>query len=343
MLLSPPAPAPPPSTPQVSDPPIQSDVPGPLSPAARELIWGVQEDHAAERLLGINARFAGRHYLTGDERHLEAFEPFVRDVGGAYVGVGSDQAYLFIGWAKSELAWLVDYDDMVVQLHRIYRALFMAAETPEGFYRLWTPEGAMEARAALEQASVGQQPTETLARIYTRSRHEIQQRLRGLRRSLGVPSYLNDPVQYDHIRRLFREDRIRPMLADLRSDGALRGIGTAARQLSVPVRVAYLSNAEEYWLYAHGFRENVRALPADNRSVVLRTLSSWAFNQDYRYNVQPLGDFQEILAMPWVRRVRSLVRSAPHEGESVPLLIPLRWTPATARQYVHGHHHRHGS
>jgi len=41
---------------------------------------------------------------------------------------------------------------------------------------------------------------------------------------------------------------------------------------------------------------------------VLRTLLSWQANQDYRYNAQPVKNYQQWLASPAVRSIYDVVR-----------------------------------
>jgi hypothetical protein len=69
-----------------------------------------------------------------------------------------------------------------------------------------------------------------------------------------------------------------------------------ARQLGVPVRNVYTSNAEDYWGYSAQFRDNMRALPFDEQSWVVRTrpIEAWGLapDDDYHYNVQGGLNFQ---------------------------------------------------
>ena len=68
------------------------------------------------------------------------------------------------------------------------------------------------------------------------------------------------------------------------------------------VRVLYLSNAERYFQYTAAFRASVKALPFDDRSVVLRTmgLGSDKTVDPYFYVVQPGRNFQAWLEEPKV-------------------------------------------
>ena len=125
----------------------------------------------------------------------------------------------------------------------------------------------------------------------------------------GVPSFLTDADEYTHVRALIAGGRLRAITADLTRRGAVRRIAGVARRLGVTVRVVYLSNAEEYWeRLPDEFRDNLAALPADRRSVVLRTLLTWEQNRDYRYNAQPLHNYRRWLAVAEVRTIHDVTR-----------------------------------
>ncbi len=283
----------------------------PLDPAQRAAFFGPGADEPAAELGGVTEERKGQHYVTGNERTLEAFYPRIRELGGAYVGVGSDQAYLLLGWSRAELAWLVDYDPVVVELHAVYHALFTAAETPEQFLALWQKDNKDQAIAALHAAYPGA-PGAAREALYRRYRARVAKRLGQLQVTMtaaGVPTFLTDAGEYTYVRTLIQAGRVRALLADLSRDGAIRQIGAAARALNTPVRVVYLSNAEEYWeRLPQPFRDNLAALHIDDRSVVLRTLLSWQANQDYRYNAQPVHNYKQWLASPAVRSIYDVVR-----------------------------------
>ena len=321
---SPLTPAPPPVAAPVAAPvlvaPVPKDMseapatvapPQPLSAEQRAAFLAPTEDDPPEELGGVTEARKNQHYVTGNERTLEAFYPRVRGLGGAYVGVGSDQAYLLLGWARAELAWLIDYDPVVVDLHAVYHALFGVAATPEEFLALWRKDSKPRAIAALHAAYPGAAGVRREL-LYRRYRARVAKRLDELQATMtaaAVPTFLTDADSYAYVRGLIAAGRVRAMLADLTGEGAVRQIGAAARALETPVRVLYLSNAEEYWSnLPRSFRDNILALHVDDSSVVLRTFLTWEINQDYRYNAQPARNYQQWLAQPWVRTIYDVVR-----------------------------------
>ena len=77
-----------------------------------------------------------QHYWISNEQRLDLFHDPIKDLGGVYVGVGSDQNYLHAGWAKTEVLVLMDFDQKIVDLHGVYRVAFLHASTKEQFTKL---------------------------------------------------------------------------------------------------------------------------------------------------------------------------------------------------------------
>jgi hypothetical protein len=294
-----------------ADAPAATGAPAPLDDAARAVFLGSAEDEPPVELGGVTEARKNQHYVSSNERTLEAFYPRIRDLRGGYVGVGSDQAYLLIGWARSELAWLIDYDPVVVDIHAVYHALLAAADGPAAFRDLWRVEHKPAAIAAIA-ARYAPRDAKRRELLYRRYRARIAKRLDAVIAGMtaaNVPSFLTDQAQYTYVRDLVRNGRVRALVADLTQNVAVPQLAAAAEKLATPVRVVYFSNAEEYWnTLPAGFRGNVAALHVDDRSVVLRTLLTWEKNQDYRYNAQPARGYQQWLAQPWVRTIYDVVR-----------------------------------
>lgn len=271
---------------------------GPLAEDLREQVWETPWDPAPEKLLGVSEAHEGQHFVAGNELALFAFEPHVRGLGGAYMGVGSDQAYVLMGWQRPEVAWLTDYDIYVVRIHVLHLLFFGVAAGPDEYLRLWSEDGAADAKRLIKASAKSPSEAKRLAHRYRNSSGRVYRRLQSLKRKMTIPFYLTDQAQYDHIRTMHLEHRIRPLRANLLAEKGFRGVGAVATALGVPVRVIYLSNAEQYWEYGDAFRANLRSLPCDDRSLVLRTLGSFLGNKDYRYVVQKLGVFQALLENP---------------------------------------------
>ena len=252
-----------------------------------------------------------------NEARLDLFRPAMEQAnGGVYIGVGSVQNLTLAAWARSEFVYLMDFTRIVVANNQIHVALIKEAPTIEEYLALWSPARNADARAILERA-YGQRPDfpfilNTLIQARPFFNAHVQA-MTGVSRQYPVQLYFQDPELYARVRALALGDRIRPIKGNLLGDTTLIGIGNAVRQAGAVVRVLYLSNAEEYndfRPYPAQFQANVRGLPVDQLSVVLRTMSifewthPWApgsellMDKGFHYGAQPLGAFQNALAGP---------------------------------------------
>ena len=265
-----------------------------------------------------------KHYVKSNESRHDVWFPYIDALGGAYVGVGADQNYTLIARARSELVFILDIDERVTQTHTAYEVLIEASDSGDELVARFAPEATEETVALLEAALVDRPTSERVGvvRSYKRSRETLRRHLDRVRtrsRDGRPTSWLSDPQLYDWIRRLFQADRVRNLPGDLTGESTMRTIAAAAQQLGVPVRVLYLSNAEEYFKYFHGsYRENVRAMTGDERSVVLRTLYSdeWVHADSlWNYQVQPLLHFQAQLGDDGPRSRNAMLRMAHKSGE----------------------------
>jgi hypothetical protein len=267
---------------------------GPLPTEVERAFRSLRPDPPPERL-AMDA-----HFIVSDERAQHVFHHHVEGLGGLFVGVGTDQNYLMAAWARSEIVVMLDFDQVVVDLHGVYRALFLAAETPAEFLRLWGAEARDDAEAAIAAAEQDPARVRLLQRLWRRTQVRVARRLAALRtiqRGAGIDWFLTDPAQYAWLRGLHQADRVFAVRGDLTKDVALRDVAAAAKVAGVPLRVLYLSNAERYFRYNEEFTGNVLALPFDERSVVLRTgsestLGGEKADHHYMYYVQRGLDFR---------------------------------------------------
>lgn len=271
----------------------------PICSAAVRETWGVQER-------GGRSETTCRDpfpYLESNEPRAWLWQPFLRNLGGAYVGVGGDQAYSFIAMARSEWAWVMDYDPRVVDHHKRMRAFILEAETPEQFIELWSSASSKRALEVIERQHGDTEEHAKLRRGYLATRERLHVYFREQADDQGkVEGYgwLATPEHYAYVRRLYQQGRIMPIKGDLLGVESLRTVALAARALGVPVRVFYTSNAPISWggQITDPYRDNVLGLPFDRRSIVLQTTADGGFRQTghWHYNVQ------------WGRHMHALLR-----------------------------------
>ncbi|MBI5489297.1 MAG: SUMF1/EgtB/PvdO family nonheme iron enzyme [Deltaproteobacteria bacterium] len=284
--------APPPGPVGAPQPP--DDGIAPLTPAEREAFEGVEAE--ALRARPVDAR----HWTNSNESDHALWFPTVAGVGGGYLGVGSDQNFSLFAAARSSFVWLMDYDTVVLQANRIYRALILASASPQEFLLRWDSFERKVTEAVVAEAEAGAEDLpELLAQLDENFEaagnyfHKV-----AARTEAGAPgSWLADPALYRVVRRLFQEGRVRIVGGDLTRELPGR-IAAAQAALGVPMRVVYLSNAEQYFAYGDAFRSAIWAMPFDERSVILRTVSRWLPDRSrhaWHYQVEPAAHFAETL------------------------------------------------
>ncbi len=282
-----------------------------------------EEDPPGATLLATEKRLEGRHYVTCDEWYLHKFADKIRGLGGGYAGVGTDQAYLFLGWQRPHLAWLFDYDPWVVYIHHAYGVFFREAETIEQFLAFWTKDNRKSSIALLKEKLADHPNMKIVVTVFKHNRSTIDRRLSRVIRKLAkedVTSYLSDPEEYAFVRNLILAGRVRPMVGDLLGKKGLLGLAASARALAVPLRVLYVSNAEGYWKYNTEYRINIIGQYFDDKSLFLRTVAAKWTNGDYRYNIQKAFNFQEWLKHDWVTSYRQIVPRTKLKGKGdIPL------------------------
>ena len=277
---------------------------GPLSDEVRATLGAIPSDPAPKRLV------RGNHYLISNEDRPHLFHDVLAKRGGTLVGVGTDQLYVYAGWARSELIIPMDFDAVVVDLHRVYMKLFTRAATPKEFLDQWHRRNAKTVLAWLEAETPDPALRKRIRYVYKLARQLVYARLKRMHlryRNSKTPTFMSDQVQYDHLVALVTQGRIYPVRGDLTKSGCLKGIGDALRTTGRTLDLIYLSNAEQYFSFGDDFRQNFFDLPVDDTSLVLRTAP---LNRGglYRYESQRTLDFQAWLRRPKVTRVKQIRR-----------------------------------
>ncbi len=289
--------------------PAIADEVEPLTDEVKAMLDGLAEDAEPEKLNATRADLEGRHYLSGDERHMELFYPDLKDLGGVYFGVGTDQAYLFAGWMRPDLVFLTDYDPWIKRMHIAYALFFGKAETIEQFVAYWDPKNVKSTRAFLKESLPAEQ-YRAVVEVYNAGCSQVHRRMKRLQKwmtAAKVPSFVTDPAMYSYVRELVMKNRVKPMLGNLLGDKGLAGIAEICKKLNIPVRAIYPSNDEQYWNYNDRFRNNMRAQLFDDRSIIVRTVATHPKNGDYHYNVQGAKAFLADLDNPKKKNVRTVV------------------------------------
>lgn len=276
--------------------------------------------------------------ITNEDR-LDLFEPHVKDLKGGYIGVGSTQNFSLAAWAKSDWIWLMDFTRVVVRANRVNIAFLQEAPTPADFRNLWEGKSQEAAYAAIEKHYANDPELEDYKKAWRISRVFQQKRFRTddkLHEKRGINLWLYDQKLYDHIRGLAQQGRIQAVKGDLRGPVTVQSIAQQAKKMDVTIRIAYYSNAEEYFPLGDSFRKNWLSIPVDDKSVIVRTISvyrnqfPWAedshFSTDrgFHYSIQPAENYQL-----WLKHAKPNIRI--HEIMKTGKTDPSGFTLITAK------------
>ncbi len=242
---------------------------------------------------------ANSHFVVSDEKSHWLFHDATLNRGGALLGVGTDQNYLMAAWARTEILILLDFDQVVVDVHAVYREIFLHSPDARSFRAAWTKEQAPVVEGWIEAAHPNDPDRTRILKAFRLSRNLIDWRLTALiksYRAAGVKTFLDDPEQYRYLVDLIKAGRVFAIRGDLTGTKAVRGVGKALSDAGVPMRVLYLSNAEKYFPFTPDYKANMRAMPFDDRSIVLHTGGGWHGGPPspdgfYTYVVQPGANF----------------------------------------------------
>ena len=286
---------------------LPADTCTPLPDATRAIAEGVPDEAVP---------VPEEHYLSTNERRHDLWFPHIRDLGGAYVGVGSDQTFTLAAIQNASLVYVVDFDQQIPWLHRVYDVLVRASETPEALVERFSEQRIDETVELVTEALDGHPDLDGVVRMLRGNRrmlHSYLSRVKSRRWDGAGVSWLSEPALYARVRRLFFGGRIIARAGDVTGAQTLRAVGEATRRLGVPVRVLYLSNAEAFFGYTDDFVANVRSLPMDEGSVVLRTYrhprAVYPDRDTWAFMVQPAPDFLSRIERGY-RRARQIVVDA---------------------------------
>ena len=279
----------------------------PLCPNQLEILSQIKQDPEPEVLYAVHTETIGRHYLVSDEKHPELFKETIENKGGTYIGVGFEQGYLYVGWLRPSLVFLIDYDPWVVLNHRVLVEVMKTCDNAQCLYDHFSKRDVAEAFLSSQQAiDAGFAQKDTKYRIH-KLRYAVTQALAKLRAS-ELPTMMNTPEIYNYIRDLVLGGRLQVVQANLLESGSIESIANAMNQLGATLQALYLSNAEQYWNYSDQFKKNMLALPFAKDGIVMRTRATYPRNSDYRYSIQPASIFQIWMAHPKTRAVKPMTK-----------------------------------
>lgn len=261
------------------------------------------------------------HYPTSNERRIDLFMDHIANIRGGYIGVGTDQNLSFIAKARSEYAWLMDFDPIIVRVNKIHVLFLQNAKTYQEFRELWNRKNKKKSFEIVRTKYESDKDEFKLIQIAWNLAFQnysgVPDRLNELdymSKKFKLVSFHNSPEEYQYIRNLSVEQRIQPVVGDLKGTVSMKSIANASVELKIPIRIVYTSNAEEYFKFHENYRTNILSLPIDEKSVMVRTMTTgtkpvfgfpdgekFPDSYPFHYNIQPISNFKE-----WLKAKKNL-------------------------------------
>lgn len=244
-------------------------------PSAADDKFNARSNWRSFALSEAHRNLTGLSHLTSNERnhgdlaalfrarlpHVKAGEP-----KGIYLGVGPEQNYTMIADSKSAYAVLFDYDPQVNLVHHIHRSAFLNALTPKEYVGFFSPERREQSKRQvladferyvrkyqlLEGDGEITRHKEALAEVWDNASQDLWARARmneaGFEGATGsmARSYLHDAKKYDHVREMYRGDRIKIAFGSLTDPLFFTKVNEVANEIGEPINVIYASNAYDY-------------------------------------------------------------------------------------------------
>lgn len=291
-----------------------------LSEQDRMAIQAIKWDEEPEVLYAVEDVNIGQHYLISDEKHPELYKKTIENLGGTYMGVGTNQGYLYIGWQRPEFGILFDYDPMVVELHQLVLAFMKVCDTADCLRHYFLDEKKGLDWIQGENGTNAGLNNKHMIRRYKKLRKTVNKSFARLE-EMSEKTMMNDPETYQYIHHLALGGRLVTVRANLLGKASMKSIADGLKLLNAQVKTLYLSNAEQYWDYTPEFKENMLALPIADDGFVMRTTASYPQNGDYRYSVQPLSVFHAWMARKRCKKVAQMLKIVRIRSGEFPFVV----------------------
>jgi hypothetical protein len=222
--------------------------------------------------------------------------------GGVYVGVGPGQNFSYIGQMRPRIAFIVDIRRDNLLQHLLYKTLFALGGTRVEYLCLLTGRSAPDNPQEWQDRSVAELVEyvdgrsadvdvvsgarsaifESFNRPPRRDYPTLRQLLLETDRAGSHANYLADEDAFRFLQSLESRNLIVPVVGDLAGPHALKAIGRYVADAGESVSAFYTSNVEFYLMRQGGFvqyTENVKSLPVDERSVIIRSYFNRGFSR----------------------------------------------------------------
>lgn len=260
-----------------------------------------------------NRGLFAEHYPASNERRIDLFMSKIQDLKGGYIGVGTDQNFSFIAKAKSDCAFLMDFDAEIVKVNKLHLFFWKHSRDYADFKKFWNPKNKILTEEFIKEIDFAQSKDLLDAFKLGLSSNWVPGRLEELEfmhKKFGLVTFAHSNEEFQYIKQLIQRGRIVALVGNLLGDKTMNQISKTAKELNCPIRVLYMSNAEEYFAFPESFRTNIKNLFTDEKGLVLRTITAgtkfgWGYpegekfpdNYPFHYNIQRIENLKAWMSL----------------------------------------------
>ncbi len=301
----------------ISNPPKAKEVPKEMNPEQKSLFLQTFDKDDIDTKPLCKEQFTSPancrdpvSYIKPNEARNYLFAPYIKNIGGGYIGVAADANYTFLTYARSEFVWLMDFNINIVNLHKINKVFIIESETVQDFINKWSFKNKSISTKLLEISLSNSSEWKNIKNFFDVNQpglYEYYLAMSQPERTMKDFGWLRNPDHYLYLRKLHQGNRISILEGDLLKEKSLYNIGVIAKKLNIPIRIFYPSNAEEFWKFSKNYKRNILNLPFDEASVVLRTIHEFPWHKPelkdgvtgfWHYVVHGGYNYQKKLALP---------------------------------------------
>ena len=257
-----------------------------------------------------NGMINSSHYVASNESHYGLMLPFLKEVGGVYIGIATDQNFLLIPKLKSEYVIMMDLDQWVVDMHRIYQHLFRTRNDPSTFIQFFHERYQSRSLKELKETFTDADEQKRVIAVFRRYRERLYSRLvseKNRIKRFNATSFLDTQEHYDYMVDLCKNNRFIFIRGDLTGDQSMTQIASILNQHNLKVGAIALSNAEQYFDFTASYRRNMLGFQYLEDAVIIRTNRKNPQNR-YEYYLQDANDFLSWLQLESNTNVQGLLK-----------------------------------
>ncbi|MCB1158135.1 MAG: hypothetical protein KDK45_11585, partial [Leptospiraceae bacterium] len=198
-------------------------------PTEAEILQAFQIPESSYDELPKERKLFAAHYPISNEMRIDLFMKPIENIGGGYIGVGTDQNLSFIAKARSEFAYLMDFDPVIVRVNKIHILFLKTAPTYPEFLKLWSFSNNKASYELIKKEFEAGSDFNLINQAWkiAATKVGVPSRLKDLNymtKRFGLQSFHNVEKEYAYLHELAKKGRIQAIPGDLTGKKTMQAI-----------------------------------------------------------------------------------------------------------------------